>query len=225
LNRPGRSSRPRKPIFIDKPVAGLAGRRVRIYDLGPAKAARRASQLLAPLQSGDCRDAQAIRASAACSAATPYGSNAPLEPSPSGPVLLWHPRLRVVVCGHGPGCKTVTRVRTPTADLRPAFGRTADWACSADTPRPDGFRGHGLWRPGDRSGRQFEGYGPLLVEIAKFFRTGKPTGHCQRDPGDLCFMEAAMRANVRAACRFRWKASCTRRVQPRRADGRHIRQS
>ena len=41
------------------------------------------------------------------------------------------------------------------------------------------------------SGGDYSGYEPLVVEIVKFFKTGKPPVSRRGDVGDFAFMEAA----------------------------------
>ncbi len=92
----------------------------------------------------------------------------------------------------GPGCKTVSRVKTPTADL--AAGVWEDGRLGTFRGILQGRVGFGATVFGDQgiapSGK-FAGYEHLLVEIAKFFRTGQPPVSAEQTLEIYAFMEAA----------------------------------
>ena len=92
----------------------------------------------------------------------------------------------------GPGCKTVARVKTPTADL--AAGTWEDGRLGTLRGVLKGQAGFGAMVFGEKGiapAGKFEGYEPLLVEIAKFFKTGKPPMTVQHTLEIYAFMEAA----------------------------------
>lgn len=92
----------------------------------------------------------------------------------------------------GPGCQTVSRAKGDTADLV-----TGTW----NDGRVGTFRGilrgqtdFGATVFGEKSialAGKFEGYEPLLVEIAKFFQTGQPPMSVEHTLEIYAFMEAA----------------------------------
>ena len=121
-----------------------------------------------------------------------YSSNAPLEPS--------HPDLfyygihgsELLFTIMGPGCQTVSRVKTPTADL--AAGVWSDGRLGTFRGILQGRVGFGATVFGDQGiapSGEFGGYEHLLVEIAKFFRTGKPPVTAEQTLEIYAFMEAA----------------------------------
>jgi len=181
----------RKPVFIDKPVAASLADVVRIYDLAQktgtpcfSNSSLRYSAGIAGMRS-DARVGRAL----GCDA---YGSNAPLEPS--HPDLFYYGihGCELLFTVMGPGCKTVSRVRTPTADL--AAGVWEDGRLGTFRGILRGGTGFGATVFGERGiapAGKFEGYEPLLVEIVRFFKTGKPPVTAGETLEIYAFMEAA----------------------------------
>ena len=181
----------KKPVFIDKPVAASLADIIEIF---------RAAE-----ESG-----------------TPCFSNSALRYGPITASLANDPTLgRVLGCdtycnsksilpGHpdlfyygihgcdmlftimGPGCKTVTRMKTPKADL--VAGVWNDGRLGTYRGILEGQVGYGatvFCEKGIAGGGKFEGYEPLLVEIAKFFKTGKAPVTAEHTLEIYAFMEAA----------------------------------
>ena len=181
----------KKPVFIDKPVAASLADTIEVFRL-------------------------------AAESGTPCFSNSALRYGPITAALANDPKLgRVLGCdtfcnnrsilpGHpdlfyygihgcdmlftimGPGCKTVTRLKTPTADL--VAGVWSDGRLGTYRGILEGQVGYGATaycEKGIASAGKFEGYEPLLVEIAKFFKTGKPPMTVEHTLEIYAFMEAA----------------------------------
>ena len=181
----------KKPLFIDKPIAASLVETIEIFRLAE--------------ESG-----------------TPLFSNSALRYGPATVALAHDPKLgRVLGCdaycnsksilpGHpdlfyygihgcdmlfgimGPGCQTVTRIKTPTADL--VTGVWTDGRLGTFRGILDGAVGYGataFCEKGIASAGKFEGYEPLLVEIAKFFETGKAPVTVDQTLEIYAFMEAA----------------------------------
>jgi hypothetical protein len=92
----------------------------------------------------------------------------------------------------GPGCLTVSRVRTPTADL--AAGVWRDGRLGTFRGILGGGVDFGATVFGDRGiapAGKFAGYEPLLVAMAQFFRTGKAPVSVVQTLEIYAFMEAA----------------------------------
>ena len=182
----------KKPVFIDKPVGRLARRRGARSTSWPAARARRSSPAPRsaivrelPVCANDPRVGQVL----GCDA---YSSNAPLEPS--HPDLFYYGvhGCELLFTIMGPGCKTVSRVKTPTADL--AAGAWADGRLGTFRGILRGQVGFGATVFGDKGiapSGPFGGYEPLLVEIVKFFKTGKPPVAPEQTLEIYAFMEAA----------------------------------
>jgi len=184
-----------KPVFIDKPVAGSLVDAVAIYD--------EARRLGVPLFSASSlrfgRKIQAMRHGAVgkivgCDA---YGSS-PIEPT--HPDLFWYGihGVETLYTIMGTGCQRVTRTKTAGTDFV-----VGEW----EGGRVGTFRGI---RSGhhDIGGTAFgtegiqafdwpDGYEPLLIEVVKFFRTGKPPVSAEETLEMFAFMEAADESNRR----------------------------
>jgi predicted dehydrogenase len=181
----------KKPVFIDKPVAASLVDTIRIYDLAAKTGTPCFSNSSLRYSRGTfgMRNDPRVGRVLGCDA---YGSNAPLHPS--------HPELfyygihgsELLFAVMGPGCKTVARVRTPTADL--AAGVWADGRLGTLRGILQGRTEFGATVFGDKGiapAGKFEGYEPLLIEIARFFRTGKAPVSVDETLEIYAFMEAA----------------------------------
>jgi hypothetical protein len=85
----------------------------------------------------------------------------------------------------GPGCKTVTREAPDKVAGVWADGRKGAF---------QGSKGYGAEVEGTKGkGKigKYEGYKPLVVEVCKFFRTGKPPVAAEETIELFAFMEAA----------------------------------
>jgi len=192
--------RAKKPLFIDKPVAASLADVVRIYDLAAktgtpcfSNSSLRYSPGIAQMRN-DPRVGKVL----GCDA---YGPNHPLEPS--HPDLFYYGihGTELLFTIMGPGCKTVSRVKTPTADL--VVGMWTDGRVGTLRGILQGQTGFGATVFGDKGiapAGKFEGYGPLLVEIARFFQTGKPPISVEETLEMYAFMEAADESRRRGGC-------------------------
>jgi predicted dehydrogenase len=181
----------RKPVFIDKPVAASLVDVVRLFALAEksgtpcfSNSSLRYSPGIAGMKS-DTRIGRVL----GCDA---YSSNAPIEPS--HPDLFYYGihGCEVLFTIMGPGCTTVRRVRTPTADL--AVGVWDDGRVGTFRGILKGQVGFGAMVFGEKGiapSGPFGGYEPLLVEIVKFFRSGKPPFSIKDTLEIYAFMEAA----------------------------------
>lgn len=181
----------RKPLYVDKPVAASLVDVVRIYELARANGTpcfSSSSLRYSPGIAGMNNDPRVGKV-LGCDA---FSSNAPLEPN--------HPDLfyygihgsELLFTIMGPGCKTVTRVKSPTADL--AAGVWEDGRLGTFRGILQGRVGFGAMVYGDQGiapAGEYIGYEPLLVEIARFFRTGQPPVTAEQTLEIYAFMEAA----------------------------------
>jgi hypothetical protein len=188
-----------KPVFIDKPVAGSLADIVRIYALAEKSKTPCFSNSSLRYSAGiaGMRNHPTVGKVLGCDA---YGPNAPLEPTtgasldPALPDFFYYgihgcEELFTIM---GPGCKTVTRVKAPTADF--AAGVWADGRVGTLRGILRGQTGFGATVFGEKGiapAGPFEGYAPLLAEIAKFFRSGKPPVTVEQTLEIYAFMEAA----------------------------------
>ena len=85
----------------------------------------------------------------------------------------------------GPGCKTVARVAPEKVVGVWKDGRQGTFVAKGDL----GASVEGTKKSGDAG--KFDGYAPLVVEIVKFFKTGRPPVSAEETLEILAFMEAA----------------------------------
>jgi enterochelin esterase-like enzyme/predicted dehydrogenase len=180
----------KKPVFIDKPVAGSLADALRIYDLAK--------------QSGTpCFSASSLRFSAGiqkmrndpkvgdvigCDAFGPC----PLESH--HPDLFWYGihGVETLFTIMGPGCESVSRTNTRGNDL--VTGTWKDGRVGTFRGIRQGKSDYGAMVFGTKGIAPSGGYGgyePLVVEICKFFKTGKPPVSAEETIEIFAFMEAA----------------------------------
>jgi hypothetical protein len=180
----------RKPVFIDKPVAGSLADAVRIYQLAEqygtpcfSSSSLRFSPSIRAL-----RDDPKVGGVLGCDA---YGPCALEEHHPD---LFWYGvhGVEALFTVMGTGCVSVSRTQTEGTELV-----TGVW----EDGRVGTFRGirkgksdYGALAFGAKGivyGAGYGGYEPLLVEIARFFRTGRPPVEAKESLEIFAFMEAA----------------------------------
>ena len=118
----------------------------------------------------------------------------PCSLEPHHPDLFWYGvhTAELLFTLMGPGCQTVSRTHTDDTDFVVGVwkdGRIGTFRGLRKGPYTYGamvFGSKAITRSGD-----FSGYEPLTVEIAKFFRTGKPPVSAEITIELFAFMEAA----------------------------------
>jgi hypothetical protein len=163
----------KKPLFIDKPVAASLEDIIAIY--------RAAEESGTPVFSNS-----SLRygpATAALAHSSSLGRVLGCDTfCSSKSILPGHPDLfyygihgcDMLFAIMGPGCETVSRIRTPTADL--VTGVWQDGRVGTYRGILSGQVGYGATVFGEKdivAAGKFEGYEPLLVEIARFFQSGR----------------------------------------------------
>jgi predicted dehydrogenase len=177
-----------KPVFVDKPVGGSLAEVLAIEAL----AARAGVPIFSSsaLRWGDGPEAVRAGAIGRVRGCDTFG---PCAVEPTHPDLFWYGihGVEMLVTCMGPGCEEVTRVGTADADV--LVGRWADGRLGT-------FRGMRPLQPfggvafGEREVRPLgdnPGYGPLVRQIATFFRTGKPPVDAAETIEIYAIMEAA----------------------------------
>jgi predicted dehydrogenase len=174
----------KKPLFIDKPMAASLADAREIFRLAKQHHVPCFSSSSLRFVSGF----QAIRKGTA-----PFGAVrsctawSPLTIEPHHPDLFWYGihGVETLFTVMGPDCKTVTRVSQDKVvgvwqdGRRGTFVARSDYGAEVEGSKRSGVAG------------KFEGYGPLLVEIVRFFKTRKPPVEAAETLEILAFMEAA----------------------------------
>ena len=176
----------KKPLYIDKPVAGTLRDALEIYRLAAAAGV--------PIFSSSslryAKTSQAVRGGSigkVLSAET----TSPAHLDPHHPDLFWYgvhgcESLFTVM---GTGCETVERRKTADGKIEVVGkwkgGRTGTFR--EDTK----YGGKAVGEKGESSVGSFDGYAPLVVEIVKFFQTKQPPVSAAETIELFAFMEAA----------------------------------
>ena len=178
----------RKPVFIDKPVAGSLRDALEIYRLAKEtgtpcfSSSSLRMNTLAALQGskhGEVRGAQTF---------------GPCELEPHHPDLFWYGihAVEMLYTVMGTGCKTVVRTHTPNADV--VTGVWADGRVGTMRGIRGGRSGYGVTVFGATANVSPEiksGYQLLVRDIVTFFQTGKPPVTPEETIELFAFMEAA----------------------------------
>jgi hypothetical protein len=202
----------KKPMFIDKPVAGNLADAVAIY--------RAAKESGSPVWSASSlryvKGAQDIRGGAigavlGCDAYSP----APTEKT--HPDLFWYGihGVETLFTVMGSGCESVVRVTSPDMDVVTGRWKTplakdeirSGPSTAAPGPRIGTFRGirkgkasYGGTAFGEKDIREigpFGGYRPLVVEIVKFFKGGEVPVSAEETLEIYAFMQAAQESKAK----------------------------
>ncbi len=179
-----------KPVFIDKPIAASLSEAIEIFQLAKKHNVPcfSSSSLRFAKQTANIRDDPRLGKLIGCDQYAPC----PLEPH--HPDFFWYgihgvePLFTIM----GSGCVSVTRVHTKGTDV--AIGVWKDGRIGTFRGIRDGRRGYGSTVFGTKGivpGGGFDGYEPLVIEIVRFFKTGKPPVSAEQTLEIFAFMEAA----------------------------------
>lgn len=178
-----------KPVFMDKPVAASLADVVAIYDA--------AKKLGVPtFSSSSLRYAEGVQEVRAGEIGAVLGCEAhsPCSLEPTHPDLFWYGihGVEMLFTCMGTGCESVSRTSSDSFDL--AVGRWADGRIGSFRGIRTGAAPYGGNAFGEKAVRPigpYRGYQPLLIEIAKFFRTRQPPVSAEETLELYAFMEAA----------------------------------
>jgi predicted dehydrogenase len=180
----------RKPLFIDKPVAGSLADAVAIYKLAKENDVPVFSSSSLRFSPGilKMRNDPAVGTVLGCDA---YG---PCHLEPHHPDLFWYGihAVETLFTIMGPGCESVTRVHTKDTDY--VTGTWKDGRIGTFRGIRGGKADYGALVFGTKGIAPSGGYGgyePMVVEICKFFKTGKPPVSAEETLEIYAFMEAA----------------------------------
>jgi predicted dehydrogenase len=185
----------KKPLFVDKPVANDLAGVIEIFRL--AKENNVPCWSSSSLRYGkgiiDARANEQLGTVVGCDI---FGSSSWTQHHPDLYLYGIH-AVEPLFTIMGPGCEQVRRVKTGGADLvigvwkggRVGTFRDLRGGKSPATAVIYGTKGSALG--------QSAGYGPLLVEIVKFFKTGKPPVSAEETIEIYAFMSAADESKAR----------------------------
>ncbi len=172
-----------KPLFIDKPMAGSLADVVEIFRLAREHKVPCFSSSSSRFSSGfqAARKGEPFGKVQKCTAWSPMGTE------PHHPDLFWYGihGCEILFTIMGPGCKTVTRVEENKVVGVWEDGREGTFI---------GQKGYGAeveGTEGSGPAGKYEGYRGLVIEICKFFKTGKPPVAEEETLEIYTFMEAA----------------------------------
>ncbi len=179
-----------KPVFIDKPFAGSLADAIEIIELSQkhktpffsSSALRYSPNIQAT------RENEQIGEILGCAAFSPCA----LEPT--HPDLFWYGvhGVETLFTIMGPDCQQVTRTQTDGAEL--VTGVWKQGRIGTFRGIREGKHDYGAVVFGSKSNQYIHGFGgykPLLVQVAQFFKTGKPPIRPEETLAMFAFMEAA----------------------------------
>jgi hypothetical protein len=176
----------KKPLYIDKPVAGTLHDALEIFRL--AKEAGVPIFTASSLRFG--KATQAVRQGSIGKVQSAETSS-PAHLEPTHPDLFWYgihgcESLFTVM---GTGCESVQRRTTPDGLIEVAG--TWQGGRSGIFRESKAYGGVARGEKGEAPVGAFDGYTPLLVEIVKFFQTRQPPVSAEESLEIYAFMEAA----------------------------------
>jgi predicted dehydrogenase len=186
-----------KICFIDKPISGDLTDAVAIFQAAEhfkvpvfSSSSLRFSKGVQEIRSGAHGKVQGCDAYSPC----------PTEPT--HPDLFWYGihGVETLFTAMGTGCESVVRVNTPGADV--VVGTWVDGRIGTFRGIRKGASGYGGQAVCDKGIVQVgkhDGYEPLLVEVAKFFRTKTPPVSAEETLEIYAFMQAAQLSKERKA--------------------------
>lgn len=180
----------RKPVFIDKPVAGTLADAVRIYRLAEKYGTPCFSS--SSLRYGP--NMEGVKADAKLGEVLGCDSYGPCSLEEHHPDLFWYGihGVESLFTIMGTGCETVARVHTEGTDHVTGTwkgGRVGTFRGIREGKADYGSLVFGT--KGISYLQGYHGYEPLLVEVCKFFRTGRPPVEAKETLEIFAFMEAA----------------------------------
>lgn len=192
-----------KPVFIDKPLAGSLSDAIVIYQLGKRHNVpwfSSSSLRFSPGIIGMRGTSDETGKVTGCSAWSPCS----LEPT--HPDLFWYGvhGVEILFTIMGQGCEQVTRVQTEGSEL--VTGVWTGGRIGTFRGIRAGRGGYGAMVFGEKGiapAGNYAGYEPLLEEIARFFKTGKPPVSHEETLELFAFMEAADESKRRGGCPVR----------------------
>ena len=175
-----------KPVFIDKPIAGSLIDAVAIFEL--------ARKHKVPVFSSSSlrfgKNSQTVR-NGSIGKVTNCVTQSPASLEKTHPDLFWYGihGVESLFTVMGTGCQTVKRGKTKDGKIE-VVG-TWKGSRTGTFREGNGYSGTAKGEKGETAVGSYDGYRPLLVEIVRFFRSGKPPVSATETIEIYTFMEAA----------------------------------
>jgi len=189
----------RKPVFIDKPIANSLADAMTIFRLArehnvpcfTSSALRVAPSTVAMRNDPNVGEVRG------CDAYSPAAA------MPFHPDLFYYGihGIEALFAIMGPGCKSVSRVHAENYDV--VVGLWEGGRIGTFRGTREGAHGYGatvFGKKGTATVGKFEGYEPLLVQIVRFFKTGKAPVSPEESLEVIAFMEAANESKRLGGC-------------------------
>jgi predicted dehydrogenase len=180
----------RKPLFIDKPVAGSLADAVRLFALAKEHNVPCFTSSALRFEPGiaNLRRSPRVGEVSGCLAYSPCYLES------HHPDLFWYGihGVETLFTVMGSGCESVVRVSAPDTDV--VIGTWRDGRVGTFRGLRKGkadFGATAFGTKGIESVSGFSGYAPLVTEIARFFKTGRPPVSAEETLEIYAFMEAA----------------------------------
>jgi hypothetical protein len=179
-----------KPVYIDKPLAGTLADAVAIMRLAE-------KNHVPCFSSSSLRyspDIIALADPAKVGKVLGCEAHSPCTLEEHHPDLFWYGihGVEILYTIMGPGCQSVTRVHTPGTDV--AVGVWKDDRVGSFRGLRTGKQDYGATVYGSKAnvcGGKYNGHEPIVVQIVKFFKTGKSPVPVEETLELYAFMEAA----------------------------------
>jgi hypothetical protein len=179
----------KKPVFVDKPVAGSLSDAIKMF----AEAEAEGVPLFSSSSLRFSRATQQVR-QGAIGQVVGCDAYSPCSLEPTHPDLFWYGihGVETLFTVMGPGCERVVRISSEGTDV--VVGQWNDGRIGTFRGIRQGKGGYGATAFGTQETRtidKYDGYGPLVVEIVRFFQTGKPPVDAGETLEIYAFMAAA----------------------------------
>jgi predicted dehydrogenase len=189
----------KKPVFIDKPIAASLADAMIIYRLAKENNVpcfTSSALRMAPTT-------VAVRSDPAVGGVRGCDAYSPASPMPFHPDLFYYGihGIEALFAIMGPGCKSVSRVHAENYDM--VVGLWEGGRIGSFRGTREGAHGYGatvFGKKGIATVGKFEGYEPLLVQIVRFFKTGKAPVSPEESLEVIAFMEAANESRRLGGC-------------------------
>jgi predicted dehydrogenase len=180
----------KKPLFIDKPMAGSLADAIRIAELAKANGVPFFSSSSLRFGPGIV----ALKTNEKVGEIVGVDAWSPSPTEEHHPDLFWYGihGVEILYTLMGPGCESVTRVRTEGGELVTGVwkgGRIGTFRGLRDGKHDYGAVVFG--KKGIATQLGFEGYKALDEQIGRFFKTGQPPVAAEETVELMAFMEAA----------------------------------